>query len=293
MPYLLRSAWLAVFAALVAAPPAAKADDAGVAAFDTDHLFAFNAGSDFDEPGSKEIAAALTGRFGRSGGTYRADEGEVSLQYTAARNLQLELAARGTYYRIRGVPDMDNLDRAAFGGLSLGVSYRLLDRATHGFGLAVSSAPYWTRVDDDSGERVNGYGSDFVLAADAELVPKVLVGVLNFIYEPEQTKSRVDGSWSRENTAGIGGGLMFKLKDNIAVGLEARYLRKYDSLDFGAFAGQAFYLGPTLSVSFSDDAWLTVGWSAQIAGRPAGEDGALDLVNFERNQARLAFGVKF
>jgi hypothetical protein len=163
---------------------------------------------------------------------------------------------------------MDDLDRTAFGGLSVGISYRLLDHAAHGVGFAVSGAPYWTRIDDDSGESVNGYGSDFVLAADVDLVPKVLVGVLNLVYEPEQTKSRVDGSWSRENTAGLGGGLMFKLKGNIAVGPEARNLRKYDSLDFGAFAGQAFYLGQTLSVSFSDDAWLTVGWSAQIAGRP-------------------------
>ena len=293
MPNLLWSPWLVLFAALLAAPPAVHAEDDGATAFDTDHLFAFNAGTDVDEPGSKELAAGLIGRFGRNGGNYRVYEGELSAQYTVARDLQLELAALGTFHRIRGVPDMDDLDRTAFGGLSVGISYRLLDRAAHGVGFAVSANPYWTRIDDDNGERVNGYGSEFALAADAELAPKVLVGVLNLNYEPEQTKSRVDGSWSRENIAGIGGGLMLKLKSNIAAGLEARYLRKYDSLGFSVFAGQAFYLGPTLSISFSDNAWLTIGWNAQIAGRAAGEDGALDLVNFERHQARLAFGIKF
>lgn len=292
MAKLVWSAWLAALAAMLALLPAARAeDDASV--FDTDHLFAFNTGTDMDKPGTKELDAGITGRFGRNGGIYRAYEGDLSFQYTAARNLQLQLAALGTHHRIKDVPDMDDLDRAAFGGLSLDVSYRLLDRATNAFGLAVSAEPYWTRIDDDSGERVNGYGSEFTIAADKELLPNFLVGVLNVSYEPESTKSRVDGTWSRENTTGVSGGLMFKLRDNIFAGAEARYLWRYDSLDFSAFAGRAFYLGPTVSVTFSENAWLTIGWSAQVTGRAAGDDGALDLVNFDRHQARVAFGVSF
>ena len=293
MAKLLGSVSLAAFAALLAAAPPAYGDDRDAAAFDTDHLFAFNAGTDIDEPGSKELAADVTGRFGRNGGSYRANEGELSFQYTAARNLQLQFAALGSYHRIKDVPEMDDRDRAAFGGLSVGLSYRLLDRAMHGVGLAVSAEPYWTRIDDDTGERINGYGSEFVIAADTELVPNFLVGVLNASYGPEASKSRADGTWSRENTTGLSGGLMLKLRDNVFAGLETRYLRSYDSIDFSAFAGQAFYLGPTASISFSDNAWLTFGWSAQVAGRASGEDGALDLTNFDRYQARLAFGVSF
>ncbi len=292
MPKLVWSAWLAAVMALCAFVPAAQAEDAK-AAFDTDHLFAFNAGTDLDEVGSKELAAGVTGRFGRNGGSYQAYDGELSLQYTAARNLQLQLAALGSYYRIKNVPDLDDRAAAAFSGLSLGLSYRLLERATSGVGLAVSAEPFWTRTDNDSGERVNGYGSEFVIAADAELVPNVLVGVLNVSYEPEKTKSRADGTWSQQNTTGFSGGLMLKLGDHVFAGAEARYLRRYDALNFSAFAGRAFYLGPTVSIAFSENAWLTFGWSKQVSGRAAGEDGALDLVNFERNQARLALGVTF
>ena len=292
MSKLIKSAWPAAFAAVLVLAQAAHADE-DASAFDTDHLFAFSTGTDMDEPGTKELDAGITGRFGRNGGSYRAYEGELSFQYTAARNLQLQLAALGAYHRIKDVPDMDDLDRAAFGGLSAGVSYRLLDRATNAFGLAVSAEPYWTRVDDDSGERVNGYGSEFTIAADRELLPNLLVGVLNVSYEPEKTKSRVDGTWSRQNTTGLSGGLMLKLFDHVFAGAEARYLRRYDSLDFSAFAGRAFYLGPTVSITLSKNAWLTFGWSAQVAGRAADDDGALDIVNFDRHQGRVAFGVSF
>jgi hypothetical protein len=294
MPRLVCSACLAAFVvALVVAPPARADDDDAGGAFDTDHLFAFNNGTDMDKPGTKELDAGITGRFGRNGGTYRAYESELSFQYTAAPNLQLQLAASGTYHRIQDVPDMDDLNMAAFDGLSVGLNYRLLDRATHAFGLAISAEPYWTRVDDDTGERVTGYGSEFTVAVDKELLPNILVGVLNASYEPESSKSRLDGTWSRQNTTGLSGGLMLKLSDKVFAGAEARYLWRYDSLDFSDFAGRAIYVGPTISVAFSESAWLTLGWSTQISGRAAEDDGALDLVNFERNQARAAFGISF
>jgi hypothetical protein len=38
---------------------------------------------------------------------------------------------------------------------------------------------------------------------------------------------------------------------------------------------------------------MTLAWSAQIAGHAAATAGSLDLVDFERQQARLLFGVSF
>ena len=38
---------------------------------------------------------------------------------------------------------------------------------------------------------------------------------------------------------------------------------------------------------------MTLAWSAQVAGHAAAVSGALDLVNFERQQARLLVGVNF
>jgi hypothetical protein len=40
-------------------------------------------------------------------------------------------------------------------------------------------------------------------------------------------------------------------------------------------------------------ALMTLAWSAQVAVHAAAVPGALDLVNFERQQARPLFGVNF
>lgn len=284
---------LAALMAVLTVGPAVHADENDADTIGTDHLFAFNAGTDMDDPGSKELDAGFGGRFGRSGGTYSAIESEVSFQYQATRNLQIELQTSGTYHHIKDVPGMDDRTGVAFGGMSIGLSYRLLDRAAHGVGLAVSAAPSWTRVDDDSGEPVNGFGSEFAIASDVNLVPNMLVGVVNVSYEPETSKSRVDGTWSRQSTIGVSGGVMAKLSKRLFAGVEARYLRQYETLDLSMLSGQAVYLGPTVSITLSKSTWMTFGWSMQVAGRANGENGALDLTNFDRQQGRLAFGMSF
>lgn len=277
--------------------PTLHAEEDKAKGIGTDHLFAFNAGTDMDEPGSKELAASFDGRFGRSGGAYKAIKSELSFQYQATHDLQLKLKlklkAAGAFHHVKNVPDMDDRNSAAFSGMAIGLTYRLLDRATHGFGLAVSANPYWTRVDDDTGEPANGFGSDFRIAGDMELVPRLLVGVANVSFEPETSKSKIDGKWSRQSKLGFSGGLMAKLSGNLLAGLEARYLRRYDALNLGAFAAAAVFVGPTVSITLAENKWLTFGWSAQVIGRANGEDGALDLSNFDRYQARLAFGISF
>ena len=94
-------------------------------------------------------------------------------------------------------------------------------------------------------------------------------------------------------TAGVAAALMAQIRPGILVGGEARYLRQYDGLGFDNFAGQGFFVGPTVYFKLSDQAWLTIGWSAQVAGHAADVVGSLDLVNFERQQARVLFGVNF
>ncbi len=266
---------------------------ARAAEIDTEHMLAFITGTDVGDPGEKEFEAGFTGRFGRAAGSYTAVNNELTFQYTPAKNLTVEISAASNVHHIENVPGLQNRNAIAFGGLGVGLTYRFLDRAAGGLGFAAIAEPHWTRVDDDSGEPINGYGTDLVLAFDQDIVPDRLVGVLNLSMEPEASRSRIDGIWSRENTAGIGGGLLLRLSDNVFGGVEWRYLRRYDALDFGDFAGEAFYLGPSASIALSERAWLTLGWSRQIAGRAAGGHGPLDLVNFDRQQARLAFGVTF
>ena len=86
---------------------------------------------------------------------------------------------------------------------------------------------------------------------------------------------------------------MAQIRPGFFIGGETRYLRKYDGIGLEQFAGQALFIGPTAYFQLSERSRLTATLSAQALGRPAGSNAALDLVNFERHQARLVFGVNF
>ena len=86
---------------------------------------------------------------------------------------------------------------------------------------------------------------------------------------------------------------MVKARPGVLLGGEARYIRRYEGFGLDELAGQALFIGPTAYVQLSPGAWLTAAWSVQAWGRLTGSNAALDLVNFERHQARLTFGVNF
>ena len=86
---------------------------------------------------------------------------------------------------------------------------------------------------------------------------------------------------------------MAQLRPGFFLGGEARYLRRYEGIGLEELAGQALFVGPTAYFQLSPRTRLTAAWSMQAWGRPAGSNAALDLVNFERHQARLIFGVNF
>jgi opacity protein-like surface antigen len=207
------------------------------------------------------------------------------------RNLDIGMAFSAASHNVKDVPGIDDRNTFAFNGLSFGLTYRLMDRQVTGIGLAISAEPWWVRVDDTTGEPINGYGAEFVLAADREIIPDRLVGVLNLRFEPQVAQSRFDGTWSRESMIG-GGGLMIKLQDNIFAGLEGRYLSNYATLDFSELSGQAFFLGPSVAVLF-DKSWFTLGWNPQIVGRATENRSRLDLINFNRHVFRLTLGMQF
>jgi hypothetical protein len=260
---------------------------------DTEHLFGFTIGTDIGDVGEKEIEAGTTTRHGKRSGSYAALSQTLSFEYTPAPNLRIEATAAGAYHGIRGVPGLEDRRQGAFEGLSFDVRYRFLDRAHAPFGLAINLEPHWGRVNETGGEPVDQHGVDLTLAVDKELVPNRIVAALNLLYMPEVSRSRIDGTWSRESTIGVAGALMAQVHPGIFVGTEARYLRSYEGLGLDRFEGHAFFVGPTVYAKLSERTWIALAWSAQVAGRSVDEAGALDLVNFERHQATLKFGVTF
>jgi hypothetical protein len=70
-------------------------------------------------------------------------------------------------------------------------------------------------------------------------------------------------------------------------------LRKYDGIGLEQLAGQAVFVGPTVNVTLSKRTWVTAAWSIQAFGRPAGSSASFDPAHFDRQQARLTYGVNF
>jgi hypothetical protein len=260
---------------------------------DTEHLFAFTIGSDVGEVGEREIEGSATGRFSKRTGTYAAATSTLSAEFVPIPNLRTELTSAVNSYDIAGVSGLPDQRYTAFGGASADIRYRLLNRATAPFGFAIGAEPRWSRSDDVTGEPARQYGVDFVAAADWEVVRNRVVAAFNLLYQPQTTRSNLTGTWSQDSTAGIAMAVMAQLRPGFFVGAEARYLRVYDGSGFDNLAGEGFFVGPTIYFRLSERAWITAAWSAQVAGHAPATVGSLDLVNFERLQARVLFGVNF
>jgi hypothetical protein len=260
---------------------------------ETEHLFGFTIGSDVGEVGERELEGSLTERFSKRTGTYDAGSGTMSMEFVPALNLRTEFTAAVNSYDIARVSGFADQRYVAFGGLSADIRYRWLDRASAPFGLAIGAEPHWGRADDVTGEPVNQYGVDFVAAADREIIPNRVVAAFNLLYQPEAMRAKSTGTWSQESTAGVAFALMAQVHSGIFVGGEARYLRQYDGFGLDRLSGQGVFVGPTVYFKLSERAWMTLAWSSQVAGHATAIAGSLDLVNFERQQARLLFGVNF
>jgi hypothetical protein len=281
------SAFIAPMLILV---PAHAGDDL---AFDTENLFGFVVGTDIGKVGEIEIETETAGAFGKRSGSFAALSNRLSVEYNPSRNVRIEIGALVDRHDISGVPDLDDVHRASFQGLSLEMRYRLLDRQQSGIGLSLLAEPHWLRIDDTTGQRVAQYGSGFAVLVDKELVADRIVAAFNLLYEPDVVQSRLTGMWSPEAVAGAGSGLMVQLQPGFSVGAEARYLRAYDSLGFNRFAGQALFVGPNVFYRLSESLRVTATWNVQAAGKAVAEPGALDLTNFSRHQIRIRIGYQF
>jgi hypothetical protein len=284
----MRGAKSCLMLALAVIPAAARATP-----IETEHLFGFTIGSDVGDVGEKEIEGSVTGRFAKQTGTFNAGSSTLSAEFVPIKNLRTEITGEVVAYDIAGVGGLADQHYAAIGGVSADIRYRLLDRATAPFGFAIGAEPHWGRAEEATGQPVSQYGVDFVAAADWEIIPERVVAAFNLLYQPETMRSKLLGTWSQESTAGVAIGVMAQVRPGIFVGGEARYLRKYDGLELDTLAGQGFFIGPTIYVRLSEKAWIAAAFSAQVAGQSAPSTGSLDLVNFERRQARVLFGVSF
>jgi len=260
---------------------------------DTEHLFGFTIGSDVGEAGEREFQNQATGRFGKSTGTYRALTNSAELEFVPVKNFRLEFSAVAASYHVGGVAGFDDVNQTGLQGASVDFRYRFLDRESSPFGMVFDAEPHADRLDETSGQHVRAYETDFALAFDRELIPNKLVAAVNFLYQPEWTNFLATGTTEHDVTIGVAGAMMAQVQPGVLIGGEARYLRKYEGFGLDVFTGHALFVGPTLYLQLSERSRLTAAWSFQVAGHSAAMPGSLDLVNFERHQARLIYGINF
>jgi hypothetical protein len=260
---------------------------------DTQFIFGFTQGTDVGELGEKEIESETVARFGKADGSYAFLTSQLRAEVTPLDNIRFEVGAIVNYSAISGVSGFDNRNEVQFGGFVLGGRYRLFDRRRAPVGLTISAEPYWTRVDDTSGELVTSYGIEFVVAIDKELVENRLFAALNVRYEPEWTLASTGGAWAHESTLGISASITAQVDAGVFLGFETRYVRAYDGVGANVFLGDALFVGPTTYLRLAKNFTVSAALSIQVAGNAPNVRGSLNLGDFERLQARLRLEYSF
>jgi hypothetical protein len=260
---------------------------------DTEHIYAFMIGTDVGELGEREFQSESTGRFSKESGTYRAFGQQVELEFVPIKNFRVEVGTTLAAHNIESVPGFVDRTQINWQGASLDLRYRFLDRETAPFGLTLALESQANRIDETTAARAHNYGTALTLALERELIPNRVVATLNLGYQPEWTRFAGAPTEEQDATLAIAFGVMAKLRPDFLLGGEVRYFRRYDGIGLDELAGQALFIGPTAYFQISERARLTANWSVQAWGRLAGSNTTLDLVNFERYQAKLVFGVNF
>lgn len=283
---------VAVCALMAALPRLAQAEERGED-IDTEHLFGFMIGSDVGTYREREFQSQTTLRAARDGGRYGALQQEFELEFVPANNFRVEVGSAFAAHDIAGVPGLDDRRQLTWQGAAIELRYRLLARERAPFGLTVAFEARGDRIDETSAAPAQRFGTEWTLAVDRELVPNRLLAAINLVYEPEWTRLLGAKDTDRESTLGAAFALMARVSPRILLGGEARYLRKYEGIGLDDLSGQALFVGPTAYFALSERSRLTAAWSTQVVGRPAGSSATLDLVHFDRHQARLTYGVNF
>lgn len=260
---------------------------------DTEHVFGFTEGADIGSEGEREVVSSSTLRAGKATGWFADTASELEFKYTALQNLRVSAAATLGHYDITGVSGIDDVRRTAIQALSFDARFRLVDRSQAPLGLTSSVAPHWGLVDETSGVKTSHFGTEIRLLADRELKPDRLIGAINLLFANDRARLLASGGVEHESLWRAGAALAAQVVPNVWLAGEVRYVRDYGGTALNTFSGHAVYVGPTVYLRCGDKALVSVAWNFQIWGAAIAAPGALDLVNFERHQADLRFGLEF
>ncbi|MCP4617714.1 MAG: hypothetical protein GY844_14935 [Bradyrhizobium sp.] len=262
-------------------------------AIDTQFIFGFTSGADVGEVGERELEHQTAAQWSKRGGRYIALTDQLRFESSPLPNFRFEIGVPVTYYNIAGVSELADRNSGAFNGVQAEFRYRLLDREHSPVALTVVAEPHWNRREEISGMPVANYGGELTVVLDREFIRERLFGAINLIYDPEMTLPQPAGGWQRESALTLAGSFTAQVSPGRFIGMEARYIRKYDGLGLDTLSGQALFVGPNTFVRLSKSLAISGAWSMQVAGRSSDIPGSLDLTKFTRHQALLRLEYNF
>ena len=285
---------IAVGATLLVAVVRAQAqDDSAFHELETKYIFGdITVGSSTGIEGEKAFEPETSADFGKRNGRYAASTTEMEYEYTPNQFIQFELGPTFSYYDIRGVNGLNDLNLGTFNGFAGTMRSVLVDRGPSPLAVTLSLEPEFHGRDETDGTRIVNYELEAKLEADYELVKNRLFVASNLLYEPETTRGDL-GAWFNESTFGISSALAYQVVPNVVVGADLWYLRHYNGVGFNIFTGDAYYLGPTAFWQISSKVLLSAAWETQVAGHEVGVSPTLDLTDFSRYRARLLLEIEF
>jgi hypothetical protein len=164
------------------------------------------------------------------------------------------------------------------------------------FGLAVSVAPEWSRIETVTGDHVSNFLLETKLYLDSELIEKKLYAAINLIYVPE-TERETGVGFSQFALTGATAALTWRITPTVAIGAETEFYQVYNSLGFTGRIGSAAYVGPTLWAQITPKAFVSLAWSAQVGSSLANASpSTLSIYNqsdISRERVHLVVGVAF
>jgi len=279
---------------VMASSPAQAQDESEFHKLETKYIFGnFTIGSSTDKEGDKAFETESEGDFGKRGGHYAAAETELEFEYSPTQFLQIELGPTISFYDISNVPGLDDRNMIGLNGFEADIRSVILERGPSPFAVTASFEPEFHSLDETSGARVNNYGLENRLEADAELIKNRLYFGSNLLYEPETTRDNL-GAWDNESTWGVSSALAYQIVPGVVVGADLWYLQHYQGVGFNTFTGDAVFLGPTFYWHIAHHVLMSAAWETQIGGHEIGATpGNLDLADFSHARARLLFEFEF
>lgn len=254
--------------------------------------YGFLSNSDMDKAGTLSVEVDNVSLFNRRGRHFLSSDTQINIAYALTDHVQVTIGPQLTYSSLHNVDGMFDARRFVMGGIGGDLRWRLVDRRSAPFGLTVQISPQM-RFANEAVSTGRGFGIATTVALDRELIADRLYGTLNLSHEA--TRQRFDdmGRWENGARIGVGLGLAVPVIRAVHLGGEMRYFRRYDGFEMARFQGQALYVGPSVYSEIGRNAWVSLSWQTQVAGRETGRKAQLDLAGFERHQVRLRVGYEF